>query len=110
MPRPLPSGLRLPSDTTMTCANNAGTRAAAPTCADPRNGALEAGGRGPARASGRPGSRRHTGAGRPLAGYRRRQSADSISRSSSDLGRAPATDCTGWPPLKTVSVGTDITR
>ena len=37
-------------------------------------------------------------------------SADSISLTRSPFGRAPATDCTGWPPLKMVSVGTDITR
>ena len=38
------------------------------------------------------------------------QSADSMRLTSSPLGLAPATDWTGWPPLKTVSVGTDITR
>ena len=30
-------------------------------------------------------------------------------RTRSPLGLAPATDWTGWPPLKMVSVGTDIT-
>ena len=33
-----------------------------------------------------------------------------MSRTRSPLGLAPATDCTGSPPLKMVSVGTDITR
>src|SRR5262245_43587447 len=33
-----------------------------------------------------------------------------MKRTRSPLGRAPATDCTGSPPLKIVSVGTDITR
>jgi hypothetical protein len=44
------------------------------------------------------------------AGQRFRQRADSINRTRSPLGRAPATDWTGSPPLKTVNVGTDSTR
>lgn len=36
-------------------------------------------------------------------------SAASIIFTRSLLGLAPATDCTGCPPLNTVSVGTDIT-
>ena len=43
-------------------------------------------------------------------GSRRTQSADSMNRTRSPFGLAPATDCTGWPPLKMVSVGTDMTR
>ena len=38
------------------------------------------------------------------------QSADSMSLSNSPFGLAPAIDCTGWPFLKIVSVGTDMTR
>ena len=38
------------------------------------------------------------------------QIASSMNRTRSPFGLAPAIDCTGWPPLKMVSVGTDITR
>ncbi len=38
------------------------------------------------------------------------QSADSMKLTSAPLGFAPATELTGSPPLKRVSVGTDITR
>src|SRR5689334_17907602 len=54
---------------------------------------------------------------RPAPGSRTRgvtrnsgQSADSMKLTRAPLGFAPATELTGWPPLKRVSVGTDITR
>ncbi len=52
--------------------------------------------------------RTHGGTG--FRAYASRQSADWISLTSSLFGLAPATDWTGSPFLKTVRVGTDITR
>ena len=46
----------------------------------------------------------------PLLAEIATEMADSMNRTRSPLGLAPATDWTGSPPLKMVSVGTDITR